>query len=223
MNYRYYKPRTGKLSKAEKKRRAETRKQNKIREEWRRTSDLYDYDRVPLNAATARHMGVNVYWSICKHGHVGEFTLSGNCKQCQKIARGIRDARMRGSQAIRLTKAEKKEIGEIYAHAKRLTKETGVEHHVDHIRPLVGGGEHHPSNLRVITANENLSKGGKFNGKKQKYTRAEKKEQAERLAKKREAQLNDIYEAQYKKALEEYYSLPFLARLFSEKPKPKKT
>lgn len=221
MSYGRYTPRTGKLSTAEKKRRAETRRENKIKKEWSRTSDLYDYDIAPRNAFTAEGMGLTVYWSICKNGHIGEFTLSGSCKQCQRINRGIRDARTRGTQAVKLTKSEKNEISKIYAHAKRLTKETGVEHHVDHIMPLVGGGEHHPSNLRVITAQENMKKGGKFQGKKRTYSRNEKKEQSERLAKKRDVQLKELYEEQYKKAVKEYQARPFLIRLFTEKPKLK--
>lgn len=222
MSYRQYSPRTGKLSKAEKERRAETRKQNKISKEWHRTSNLYEYDRVPLNAHTARKIGLDVYWSICNSGHIGEFTLNGSCKQCRTITRSIRDARIRGTQAVNLTKKEKSEIGKIYAHAKHLNKETGEEHHVDHIRPLVAGGEHHPSNLRVITAKENLAKGGKFNGIKKKYSRIEKKELSERLSGKRDEQLNKIYEGQFNQAMEEYQARTFLGRLFTEKPKLKR-
>lgn len=221
MSYGQYSPRTGKLSKAEKERRAETRKQNKISKEWHRTSDLYEYDRVPLNAHTARKIGLDFYWSICKHGHIGEFTLTGTCKQCQRIHRSIRDARTRGTQAVNLTRIEKIEIGKIYAHAKHLTKETGEDHHVDHIRPLVAGGEHHPSNLRVITAKENLAKGGKFNGNKKTYSRIEKKEQSGRLAAKRDEQLNKVYEGQFNQAMEEYQARTFLGRLFAQKPKLK--
>ena len=49
-------------------------------------------------------------------------------------------------------------------------------HHVDHIRPLAAGGVHHPDNLQVITAEENLSKSSFYKGKKAKFTKSEKKE-----------------------------------------------
>ena len=49
-----------------------------------------------------------------------------------------------------------------YEDARRLTKETGIEHHVDHIIPLAKGGPHLPWNLQVITKTENLSKGAKI-------------------------------------------------------------
>ena len=71
----------------------------------------------------------------------------------------------RGAFPRDLTPQERKEIGEIYAEARRLTKQTGIEHHVDHIKPLASGGEPHPSNLRVITAEENLKKGSSWDGR----------------------------------------------------------
>jgi 5-methylcytosine-specific restriction endonuclease McrA len=73
----------------------------------------------------------------------------------------------RGAFPRDLTPQERKRIGEIYAEARRLTKQTGIEHHVDHIKPLASGGEHHPSNLRVITAEENLKKGAAWDGRPQ--------------------------------------------------------
>ncbi len=49
-----------------------------------------------------------------------------------------------------------------YLECERLTKETGITHHVDHIWPLSQGGPHIFYNLQVITADENLSKGNKY-------------------------------------------------------------
>jgi excisionase family DNA binding protein len=56
-------------------------------------------------------------------------------------------------------------IREIYAEAKRLTAETGVEHHVDHVIPLQGpnvSGLHVETNLQILSATANIGKGNKF-------------------------------------------------------------
>ncbi len=46
----------------------------------------------------------------------------------------------------------------LHEEAKRLTAETGIEHHVDHIIPIKHGGFHHHENLQVLPANVNLAK-----------------------------------------------------------------
>jgi hypothetical protein len=56
-------------------------------------------------------------------------------------------------------------IEAIYKEAARVTAETGIPHEVDHIIPLQGksvSGLHVETNLRVITASANRSKGNKF-------------------------------------------------------------
>lgn len=53
------------------------------------------------------------------------------------------------------------QIQEIYKECKRLSIETGIKHHVDHIIPLQGVtvcGLHVPWNLQILTAFENVSK-----------------------------------------------------------------
>lgn len=55
-----------------------------------------------------------------------------------------------------------KSIKAIYKKCKAIIEETGIDHHVDHIIPLAIGGAHHQENLRIITAEENLSKHSKY-------------------------------------------------------------
>lgn len=57
--------------------------------------------------------------------------------------------------------ADKQEIAAIYANARRLTRDTGVLHHVDHVLPLntrTSCGLHVPYNLQVLTAEANQMK-----------------------------------------------------------------
>jgi len=61
--------------------------------------------------------------------------------------------------------ADRGKVLEFYREARRLTKETGVKHQVDHIVPLQSPtvcGLHNEFNLQVITATENREKYNKF-------------------------------------------------------------
>jgi 5-methylcytosine-specific restriction endonuclease McrA len=43
-----------------------------------------------------------------------------------------------------------------------MTRETGIQYHVDHIIPICKGGKHHQDNLQILTGTENLKKGTKI-------------------------------------------------------------
>ena len=61
-----------------------------------------------------------------------------------------------------LTPEEHQRILLIYKECAIMTEKTGVPHHVDHINPISKGGKHHPDNLQILTATENIRKGNKL-------------------------------------------------------------
>jgi hypothetical protein len=63
-----------------------------------------------------------------------------------------------------LTEKQKQQIEVFYIEAARLTRETGIPHEVDHIRPLQGknsNGLHVPWNMQILTQVENARKNNK--------------------------------------------------------------
>jgi len=124
----------------------------------------------------ARNSGAKTFQgSPCINGHNGtRFVKNNSCVECESFRRSMRDAIKRGAFRERLTPTEKLEISKIYAQSRKVSKETGVQHHVDHVRPLAAGGRHHSSNLQILTAEKNLKKGAKYQGKTHEFPNKEK-------------------------------------------------
>lgn len=73
-----------------------------------------------------------------------------------------RRAERRRHEMIKSTRGDAEENAKIeYFYQLRdwLIEVTGIEHHVDHIKPLSKGGTHSSDNLQVLTATDNLKKG----------------------------------------------------------------
>jgi|SRR6185312_3995780 len=61
--------------------------------------------------------------------------------------------------------ADKAKMRRFYTEARRLTKETGIQHHVDHVVPLVSKvvcGLHCEANLQVLRFDQNVRKSNRF-------------------------------------------------------------
>jgi hypothetical protein len=76
-----------------------------------------------------------------------------------KYALNAKHRASKRNQTPELTEVEKKKVILYY----RISKYLGEDWHVDHIQPISKGGLHHPDNLQVIPATENLKKNNKIN------------------------------------------------------------
>lgn len=116
----------------------------------------------------------------CPHGHIAERRVSNStCCECHRLSSlerlnkpGVREKIMQATEerSVRMAQAtpgwvDWDAVTQMYADAARLSWQTGVKHHVDHIVPIKGRnvcGLHVQNNMRVIPALLNRQKSNKL-------------------------------------------------------------
>ena len=139
------------------------------------------------NRTKAKEMGEKIYLSgtPCKKcGTYEKYVSTYGCVKCvreegikklnnEELMKPYRTKEKQNNKTYRyrtkkfgeipvLTPEEHQRILAIYKECARITEETGILHHVDHIHPISKGGKHHPDNLQILTATENIRKGNKL-------------------------------------------------------------
>jgi len=122
------------------------------------TCRKYRREHYRQNAAEAN--AASAAWKAANPSRVKAYAIAWRRNNLDKML-ATNAARRAGLRRAAPRWVNKKEVEKFYRLQRRLTHETGVQHHVDHIIPLRGKtvcGLHVPWNLRVIPAAENLAK-----------------------------------------------------------------
>jgi hypothetical protein len=159
--------------------------ENMLKNKVKATSNGYTQKSASRELAIAEGKKTYTGNTSCKHcGSFEKYVSSYNCVSCavktgleklnnEELMKPYRTKEKQNNKTYRyrskkfgetpiLTPEEHQRILLIYKECGRITEETGVLHHVDHIHPISKGGKHHPDNLQILTATENIRKGNKL-------------------------------------------------------------
>lgn len=128
------------------------------REKIREADRRYYWANVELERQRSRKEGLR--WRKANPERVRELARRWRVRNPEQRAANRAKRRAR-TKVDSLTVFERAQMLAVYAIARARTVQTGVQHHVDHVVPLARGGRHHPSNLQVLTATENIRKGAR--------------------------------------------------------------
>lgn len=127
-----------------------------------------------LSAGQSKSCGCLIVDMLSKN-RTPEETLAAkrevSARSARKNAARVKAAKIRYESKLAratpswLTADDWNEMNALYERARRLTRETGIRHQVDHIHPINGktiSGLHVPKNLQVLTQAENVSKSNRY-------------------------------------------------------------
>ena len=106
--------------------------------------------------AIAKHKEVNPNWKEQQRGHQAKYkaTVPGY----YEFKAAERRAAISGALE-ELSEVDLARLKEIYRQCQAMNKRAGkIAYHVDHQVSLAEGGRHHPDNLLIMTAEENMKK-----------------------------------------------------------------
>jgi hypothetical protein len=125
----------------------------------------YENNKEVITAYKKQHYLLNKDRTASRRKHNGKVYNKNNRPKITANTAKYRAAK-KSRTPCWLTDQDFLDIEDFYILAKALTDATGEVYHVDHIIPLQGelvSGFHCPSNLQILTAEENTSKKNKFN------------------------------------------------------------
>ena len=129
----------------------------------------------------ANHPERSLAWRRANKAHLKDLTYKWRAENPEQWKEICRRSRANNKEKI-LIRNREREIAEgrarapwgdrkamqaIYAEAKKLTRDTGIAHDVDHIIPLRGekvSGLHVENNLQIMLASKNRAKFNNFDG-----------------------------------------------------------